>query len=262
MRAILLQIIKVLVLIFISVYAWNTFGLISLIIIYPVVIYIHLNLFAIGHEAIHKNISTKKWVNDGIAKYFCFFPLFISYSKYRKLHLLHHKYLGTNLDPDYALYSGYNRNFWGYLKTQLFNIISLKNVIFSLRSYTDFFELTKKNINTLNYKRDTVQLIFYWFVMISLTFIFNQLTNFFIIWLIPVIIFPSVLDFYTKLQHAPFKINVNESRTIKKTIFTTILFPMNINMHDSHHQYPARSWKNQEDKKQTPLYNTLKEIFK
>ena len=54
----------------------------------------------LGHEGAHGLISRRKWWNDLLANVFCFWPLFLDLSTYRRFHLAHHHHLGTEKDPE------------------------------------------------------------------------------------------------------------------------------------------------------------------
>lgn len=66
-----------------------------------------LALILYGHEGIHHSLLAHRGWNDRAARFLLFFPHFISLSRYRMKHLLHHRFLGTRLDPDLGLYSSY-----------------------------------------------------------------------------------------------------------------------------------------------------------
>ncbi|MBN8540705.1 MAG: fatty acid desaturase [Deltaproteobacteria bacterium] len=69
-----------------------------------------LALSLIGHEGLHRTVYGNSWANDWLARYFCAFPTLISFSKYRRLHLLHHSSAGCDhCDPDRHLYDFYPR---------------------------------------------------------------------------------------------------------------------------------------------------------
>ena len=62
-------------------------------------------LMVLVHEAIHKRIARTVWINDALARVAAAFPVFISLSKWRFIHLHHHQYTQTKDDPDRAIYA-------------------------------------------------------------------------------------------------------------------------------------------------------------
>jgi len=65
-------------------------------------------LFAIlGHEAAHRMLFSKKWVNDLAGKLLVAYPAFVPFDSYRRGHFAHHRdELGPD-EPDLNLYLGY-----------------------------------------------------------------------------------------------------------------------------------------------------------
>jgi fatty acid desaturase len=54
------------------------------------------------HDGAHKRHFERSWLNDVVTDLACGLPLGISVEKNRRLHLAHHRYLGTLKDPDFA----------------------------------------------------------------------------------------------------------------------------------------------------------------
>lgn len=65
-------------------------------------------LFSIlGHEAAHRLLFSKRWVNDAVGKWLLAYPAFVPFNAYRRSHFAHHKdEMGPN-EPDLNLYLGY-----------------------------------------------------------------------------------------------------------------------------------------------------------
>lgn len=59
-------------------------------------------LAILGHEGTHGRIAKSRWLNDLLSNIFCFWPLGLTASGYRKLHNQHHKNTGTEHDPELA----------------------------------------------------------------------------------------------------------------------------------------------------------------
>ena len=57
-------------------------------------------LAILGHEAAHNLVSKNRKINDWLTTVLCGFPVFLSLDGYRKWHLAHHKYLGTDKDTE------------------------------------------------------------------------------------------------------------------------------------------------------------------
>ena len=57
-------------------------------------------LALLGHEATHKLVAKSPRWNYVLGNVFCFGPIGLPFDVYRKFHMLHHKFLGTTLDPE------------------------------------------------------------------------------------------------------------------------------------------------------------------
>jgi fatty acid desaturase len=68
---------------------------------------IHLHRLAIfGHDAAHFLFSKNHRLNDLLANIFCYYPLGATVAGYRPWHLEHHRYVGTDRDPELVFKSG------------------------------------------------------------------------------------------------------------------------------------------------------------
>lgn len=59
-------------------------------------------LVVLGHDGAHGSISKNRKLNDFLSK-ICFLPFGIDLRAYRKFHFAHHKFLGTDRDPERLL---------------------------------------------------------------------------------------------------------------------------------------------------------------
>ncbi len=79
-------------------------GTINNLFVYALAVFIIGNrqhaLAILGHEAAHNLVSKNRKINDWLITLLCGFPLFLSLDSYRKWHLAHHKYLGTDKDTE------------------------------------------------------------------------------------------------------------------------------------------------------------------
>lgn len=59
----------------------------------------------LGHDGSHGSICKPAWLNDALAR-LCFLPFGISLARYRSFHLAHHRFVGTDRDPERKLKAG------------------------------------------------------------------------------------------------------------------------------------------------------------
>lgn len=62
-----------------------------------------LALAILMHEAAHRTLFRTHWFNDVVTDWLCARPILNDVARYRKHHLRHHQYAGTEADPDLSL---------------------------------------------------------------------------------------------------------------------------------------------------------------
>jgi fatty acid desaturase len=67
----------------------------------------HARFAILGHEAAHRLLFSKRWVNDFVGKWFVGYPGFLPIDAYRRSHMAHHKQEFGPQEPDMKLYVGY-----------------------------------------------------------------------------------------------------------------------------------------------------------
>ena len=61
----------------------------------------------LGHEAAHRLLFSKRWLNDGIGRWGLSYPGFVPFDVYRRSHFAHHKDEMGPEEPDIPLYAHY-----------------------------------------------------------------------------------------------------------------------------------------------------------
>jgi fatty acid desaturase len=67
-------------------------------------------LFILGHDALHHSLHPNRKVNDLLARWLIYGPMFMGLDDGRRNHLNHHRWFGTSDDPDRYLHSLANKN--------------------------------------------------------------------------------------------------------------------------------------------------------
>ena len=99
--------------------------------------YLYTGLFITGHDAMHQSVSKIKWINNLIGFLSVYLFASLSYGKLMKNHWDHHRYPGSEKDPDYYIRS---QNFfaWWFMfmvrYVTLWQFISMA-IIFNLLKY-------------------------------------------------------------------------------------------------------------------------------
>lgn len=210
-----------------------------------------LALSLICHEALHGNVSANKKVNQFLGRWFCGFPTGVSFSKYKKLHILHHAGLGTKMDPDVHLYQNYPISKYAYFRQQFLALIQLKTLIRFLSYYTDLLEIAKLRFNknsVVVFKKwkqsDFFEFILFQILLVLTLTYFDFWTEYLLFYILPLIlIVQPYVWIMGGLQHGPIPDHNDidlKSRTIlgSKWLMETLL-PLNINYHGAHHFNPS-----------------------
>ncbi len=66
-----------------------------------------LALAILMHDMSHGGMFKTKWLNNWVGNWLCGYPIFHNADAYRTYHLDHHKFTGTEKDPDILLKKGY-----------------------------------------------------------------------------------------------------------------------------------------------------------
>jgi len=88
--------------------------------------YLYTGLFITSHDAMHGTISQNKQINNLIGKISAFLFAALSYKKLKVNHKLHHKYPGTENDPDFNVHS---QNFFLWWLSFLFRYATIIQII-------------------------------------------------------------------------------------------------------------------------------------
>jgi len=74
----------------------------------------HVCLNILAHEAAHRLLFTKRWLNDGVGRWLLAYPTYQAMLAYRRAHFAHHRDEMGPDEPDLGLYAGYpiQRDSW------------------------------------------------------------------------------------------------------------------------------------------------------
>lgn len=212
---------------------------------YPVAFLIIANRqfanYLVGHEGVHGLVSRRPFLNSILSKYFCLFPVFVSFETYKMYHLFHHEFLGTNYDPDKKLYDFYPVKRRKFLKNVLAYFFTGQMLLDFAKYFTPFQKMFRSR--SLKSLLEGEQLEFLFFhLAVFLIIVWNGYVVYFILfWLLPVLLVLPYYYFVSALQHG--KIHQledpNNSRNIiGNSLIMEILLPCATNFHGVHHQYP------------------------
>lgn len=206
-------------------------------------------LFIIMHEAIHGNINGKikkfKFLNKLVGhstSLFLGLPLY----GYGKLHIAHHKYANSKLDPDNSCSKG---------PVSIIEFPTKRLYEKVIVCFPGGMKLLKKTLGKRELvfaylmHKDKAQVNFYraTFIAFLSTSLFGKLTEFVFIWLLPTFIFPYlVFIFLSWFPHVSYSHSAGKTTELENPNFTARnnkLFPNFIftglhHKHLTHHLHP------------------------
>ena len=212
-------------------------------------------LMVLTHEGIHKRLSRSLGVNDWLARLTMAFPVFISLSKWRFIHLYHHQAPHTVDDPDRAIYARYpieRKNFLHVLLRDLcgLNVLStlkyFMDVPFVARAFNRRF-LGEDRVRKYQNVSDRRSFWIFLVVMCGGGFLLGGrqfLVVLLLYWLLPFCTFTQVLfRIRGAIEHG----NVPDPRNPYRQTRTYLLNPLlgfffapkQVNYHLEHHLYPS-----------------------
>ncbi len=178
--------------------------------------FLNTGLFIIAHDGMHGLIFPPNLrVNHFIGGFALILYAFLSYENLREKHLLHHRFPGTNLDPDF--HNSDNLSFLGWYGEFMTKYISLKH-LFRLSVLVLFIAYCFKVT---------------WF-------------HLFLFWALPLILSSLQLFFFgTFLPHRQSNQKEEEISSIKSLylpVFWSLIACYHFSYHQEHHQYPFVPW--------------------
>lgn len=208
-----------------------------------------LALSLICHEGLHRTLHKEGRWNDFLGRYLCAFPTFISFSKYRRLHLLHHSAIGSNRwDPDRHLYDFYPKQPFTFFATLAARVLTLRTAYDFILYYTEIPELLQRKrlgdgtLLVLSPRSDFFSFALFQAGVFSTAAFSGYFAEFLALYLAPVILLtqPYVM-LMGGLQHGPVRSgDTDVSRTISGSkLYMWLLLPLDINYHAEHHLDPS-----------------------
>ncbi len=176
--------------------------------------YLYTGLFITGHDAMHQSVSKIKWLNNLIGYLSVFLFAGMSYKKLIKNHWDHHRYPGTEKDPDF------------YTRSQNFFTWWFK---FMMR-YTTFLQIVAMAIffNVLNRLAGA------------------GIPALMVFWVIPAFLATFQLFYFgTFVPHRrphTGEMGKHRARTLKKNHLWAMLSCYFFGYHYEHHAYPGTAW--------------------
>ena len=94
--------------------------------------YLYTGLFITGHDAMHGNISPRRWLNETLGHISVSLFAGLSYKKLKKNHGRHHKFVASENDPDFYVPS---QNYFRWLGAFMWRYLSIQQLIIMAVAY-------------------------------------------------------------------------------------------------------------------------------
>lgn len=211
----------------------------------PVIANRQLALCLLAHEGLHGNLAPSRFWSDWVGRYICAFPVFVSLSRYRAKHMMHHKLVGTAADPDFNLFAVYPLTRKEFVLKVLADFFSLRMLRDFLEYYTDIprFLRGQPSLNgapgSVFGTGDFPQFILFQLALWAAVIVGGVWHWYLLLWFVPLLCSLPYIRFMGALQHGPMRPKepeVMRSRTILGPKWLMeILLPVNINYHAEHH---------------------------
>jgi len=176
--------------------------------------YLYTGLFITGHDAMHRSVSRVKWINNAVGYMSVFLFAGMSYRRLIKNHWDHHRYPGTEKDPDFYVHS---QNFFAWWFT-------------FMRRYTTLLQI------------------------VAMAVIFNVLQrvagfsvpSLVVFWIVPAFLATFQLFYFgTFLPHRKphtEEMGKHRARTLRKNHLWAMLSCYFFGYHYEHHAFPGKPW--------------------
>lgn len=228
--------------------------------IYPLAILIIANrilaLFLLSHEAVHALLTPHRRLNDFVGRYLCAFPVGISFQQWRSKHLLHHRFLGSDLDPDLIIYSELFKT-WRHLfrvffsgrvsVTLLIYFTPVDRILSKLGikiPYLSMIEsLSEKDRRTIGFGKNDFLAYFIFHSIVAIGVISQGAAWPFVqYWIVPHLLVQLYFPIWSHLQHGAIfsdPLFDRRSRSINSPLWIMpFVMPINVRFHLEHHLYP------------------------
>lgn len=235
----------------ISVATYYEHFLISLIVIVIVGSRQH-SLSALSHDFVHRLVFKNRLLAEYIGNLFTTWPLFYRVAGFRSQHLMHHKYLNSDDDPDLSRRQGLAE--WQFPRSRKSVYLTMIKDVLGLHFYQNFKKLYtlhhKKSKQKKNFKKEPRHFLIsqacYYCSIAAILTVTHHWDTYFLYWIVPFFTFHKLSKRIRAISEH-FSIPRNnygeETRTtMVNAIEGFLFFPRNVNYHLEHHLYPQVPW--------------------
>ena len=211
---------------------------------YPIAVYIIGNRFfrlsILGHEGVHGLISRSRRWNDFLARYFCHFPTFISHSRYKSLHLLHHRYLGTQSDPDVYIFEEFPEPFRKWAGRIVVDLLIGRILYHFLAHFSELQErigalLGRPRHQLAIVRSDFIEYCVFWILLFTAISHWGVWYYATLYYFLPAYLHLPIIQIVNGMQHGAFHEKIGTRSQIVQEWMAELTIPLHLNLHYEHH---------------------------
>ncbi|MFQ5528679.1 MAG: fatty acid desaturase family protein [Thermoanaerobaculia bacterium] len=199
-------------------------------------------LFIIGHDGLHRRVLRSVGANDLFCDLLVFGPIGAVTRLNRTNHILHHRYLASEGDPDRHRYGCFNRTTKG---AYLGFLSGLASVMLVLRSVY-FHRRLELGSERPSYTGRDLLIFVGWqaLLIVGLTLLYGW-WGYFVMWLVPLYAFtycPNLVRTFLEHSHPESVEKADEHRLISyssNAVEKAFFAPSNMNYHAAHHLWTS-----------------------
>jgi len=204
------------------------------------------SLGVLGHESYHDSFFRKPSLNLLIGKWVFHYPLLGRFQLLKKLHFEHHRYVGSEKDPD--------QDHWNWRSGELAHIKHILKIISGAQFLSNIWKAgsavafsasgrgveLETALKKDSKNRDYLGILVTQSIIILTFFFFGALQNYFMFWLLPLItVSPAIEDLRVYCEHRDGKLRIFSAPSPPENL---IFGRANFSLHALHHLSPSTPW--------------------
>jgi len=199
----------------------------------------------LAHDGVHGVLHPSRVVNDWLSRFICSFPLLMSFSKFKRMHLRHHYALNDQLhDPTYIVAGYFPMPLLRDFKQRVAELLTLKYsrgfMIDNSEVVEIFYRLRGKKVASADH--EWIYYICYAGLLLTGLYLIFGFTVLLLLYILPLLFFHLYIVIMTGLQHGPLETPVKSnylSRNLDPSWIVDLLLPCNVGYHGTHHFAPS-----------------------
>ncbi len=193
------------------------------------------------HDAHHRRLSKRRFINDWLARLLLCYPFFVPFEAFRKKHIKHHQKLGSQQDPDLYYYTSENKlTALDFLLCATAVRPAICTLVSLLHSKDKAVHVSAKSLDL-----EWLGVLAFQLTIAGLLSMYKGLFGYFIYWILPFylgVYFPQALRSFCEHSFLVRDHDYEGNRLVSyksNVIERCFLAPNSMNFHAEHHLYPS-----------------------